>query len=283
MNEATVKTSGKYKNKLKGVGTDRKATCNQKFLPQFEFDMIALIVILSNENCPVQLEMNSNRRYLVFNCNKWCAERMSEKRWGDVAEGYASTVFQRALRAFFERLDYDAFDFAQAKRQNARMPAYKKMIQHFFPPLLRFFKEYIENESFNPNKFSGEFGDTRPKFYTNPKFGVVIELKSRDIQEHLKAFLTEEKNPALDQFSSSQKFNNAIADQGLPMEKLEDPVRWRFSPKLIYAHLMEKMVVDQELLEPDVLDAMGGIVSKVQTAEEEANDDAMFASMMGGK
>jgi hypothetical protein len=31
-----------------------------------------------------------------------------------------------------------------------------------------------------------------------------------------------------------------------------------------------------------VLDAMGGIVSKVQTAEEEANDDAMFASMMGG-
>ena len=60
------------------------------------------------------------------------------------------------------------------------------------------------------------------------------------------------------------------------MEKLEDPVRWKFSPKLIYAHLMEKMVVDQELLEPDVLDAMGGIVSKVQTAEEEANDDALF-------
>ena len=274
MNEATVKTSGKYKNKLKGVGTDRKATCNEKFLPHFEFDMIALIVILSNENCPVQLEMNSNRRYLVFNCNKWCAERMSEKRWDDVADYYASTVFQRVLRAFFERLDYDAYDFAKAKRQNARMPAYKKMIQHFFPPVLRFFKGYIENETYNPVKFSD---DTRG-FYTNPKFGEDVTLNASEIQEHLKAFLTEEKNPALDQFSSTQKFNNTIADQGLPMTKVMKgrTVQWKFSPKLIYAHLMEKMVVDQELLEPDVLDAMGGIVSKVQTAEEEANDDALF-------
>ena len=206
---------------------------------------------------------------------------MSKKRWNDLADFYSSTVFQRVLRAFFERLDYDAFDYAKAKRQNARMPAYKKMIQHFFPPVLRFFKGYIENETYNPVKFSD---DTRG-FYTNPKFGEDVTLNASEIQGHLRAFLTEEKNPVLDQFSSTQKFNNTIADQGLPMTKVMKgkTVQWMFSPKLIYAHLMEKMVVDQELLEPDVLDAMGGIVSKVQTAEEEANDDAMFASMMGGK
>lgn len=274
LNEATVKSSGKYKNKLKGIGTDKKATCNEKFLPQFEFTLIALVVILSNENCPVQLEMNSNRRYFIYNCNKWCAEHMSQKRWADVAKYYQSTVFQRVLRAFFERLDYDAFDYAEAKRQNAHMPAYKKMVQHFFPPVLRFFKDYVECEQYNPVQFNG---DTR-KFYANPKFDTLVALNSKDIQEHLKAFLTQEKNPALDQFSSVQKFNNSIADYGLPMEKVMKgrTVQWKFSPKRIYAYLMDKMVVDQDLLEPDVIDAMGGIVTKVQTAEEEAKDDWMF-------
>ena len=36
-------------------------------------------------------------------------------------------------------------------------------------------------------------------------------------------------------------------------------------------------VVDQDLLEPGAVEALGGgIVSKVQTAEEEEQDDAMF-------
>jgi len=274
LNEASVKTSGKYKNKLKGLGTDKKAICNEKFMPQFQYDVTALIVIISNENCPVMLEMNSNRRYFMYKCNPWCAEHMSQKRWADVAAYYKNTVLQRSLRALFERLDYDTFDYAEAKRQNAQMPAYKNMIQHFFPPVLRFWKEYIELEQYNQAKFND---DTR-KFCHNPQFAEEIQLNSRDIQEQLKAFLTEEHNPALEQFSSVQKFNNSIADYGLPMVKVMKgrTVQWRFSPKKIYAMLMDKMVVDRELLEPDVIEALGGIVSKIQTPEEEAKDDWMF-------
>lgn len=133
-NEATVKATGKYKEKLKGLATDEKAMCNEKNLPIFQFNLHALLIILSNNSCPVQLEMNSNRRYIVFKCTSWSTERLTQKRWKDIADRYSDTRFLRILRAFFQRLDYDALDFAAAKRHNASLSPYKNMLQHFFPP-----------------------------------------------------------------------------------------------------------------------------------------------------
>jgi hypothetical protein len=201
---------------------------------------------------------------------------LNENTWGKIANQYSSTVFLRILRAFFERLDYSTFDYAAAKRHNARMPAYKNMLQHFFPPALRFFKEYIETEKYDQERFQD--ADSNRKFYENPMFNQVVTVNARDIQEHLKDFLTEEKNPALTQFSSAQKFNNAIPDTGLPMKKSMKgrTVQWNFEPRKIYAFLTELMVVDQDLLEPAAIDALGGIVSLLQTEKEMADDEELF-------
>jgi len=56
-------------------------------------------------------------------------------------------------------------------------------------------------------------------------------------------------------------------------------VQWQFEPRKIYAFLTEKVVVDKDLLEPAVLDAMGGITTRPQTPEEEALDDHMFSPL----
>ena len=269
MNEASVKTSGKYKNKLKGMSTDKKATVNEKFVPQYEFVVRALIIILSNENCPVQLEMNTNRRYLVMMCNQWLASAMTEKTWAAVAKYYESTSFQRALRAFFERIDYDAFDYAEAKRDNARSKAYKKMMAHFVSPVLRFFKNYIEDEMYNRCKFN----DDETEFYKNPKWNENVSINSSELQGGLKGFLTEEKNPLVDSYSSVQKFNNAIKDFGLPMVQTlkHKTTQWTFIPKEVYSALIDKMVVDVDLLSPEAVQAIAGCVSKVMNPDQESS------------
>jgi len=89
----------------------------------------------------------------------------------------------------------------------------------------------------------------------------------------LKSFLTEEKNPLADSYSSVQKFNNSIKDFGLPMVQTlkHKTTQWTFIPKEVYSSLIDKMVVDVDLLSPEAVQAIAGCVSKVMNPDQESN------------
>ena len=272
MNELDLSGSAKQKNKMKGIISEDTAVCNRKFVAPFKYAVVAIAVILSNERCPIVLEMNSNRRYMIQRCNDTLAKKFSQKHWKQFVEHFQSTEFLRCLRQFLTQFDYDSFDYTEALRHNHNSPAYKQMLSHFFPADLRFFKALIEEQwfhSFTP--------DASKAFYEHPSWNKEVSMLSSELQGNMLKFFEEENQAkSIEKYKQKQRFNNHIADLQLPITKVAEtrkPVKWSFTPKTMYQALIEKGLVDADTLDDATLSAVGEVVKE----SEDIDFGDMFA------
>jgi len=275
MNELDLTGSAKSKNKMKGIISEDKAVCNRKFVAPFQYTVIALSIILSNEKCPIVLEMNANRRYLIFNCNDRLARDFTQNIWKKLIAKFQSTEFLRCLRQFFERFDYDAYDYTEGLKHNHQARAYKQMLSHFFPADLRFFQHFIEQQKFANTYAFNDSGGERA-FYTNPQWDKEVHIKSADMQTEMVQYLTEEnQTKSLEKYKQKQKFNNHIQDLNLPMTKTtkNKAVVYTMTPKTVYHALIEKGLVDLELCDSATLEALGEVVVEKKDESDIGVDD----------
>lgn len=264
MNEAEIKNTGKHKNAVKELISESKGTCNAKYQRPFEYAVRALILVFSNECCPINLDQTGkDRRWFVYQANDFCAKRWGQSVWKKLHTHFASMKFLRCLKQYFASLDYKTFDFKNAKRCNNKTEAYKKLACYFYPSELLFFQNYIETKQFDP------VINEQP-FYKNWNNSVTI--KAKDFFESANEYYKQTNNET----ALSKKyvsFNNSIEKHNMPITKTKESSgsrspQWTFTPKDIYAWLIENAYVDSEQITDDLRDALDG-----EQVEEEINID----------
>lgn len=253
MNEAEISSTGKYKNAMKELISEEKSTCNAKYQRPFEYAVRALILVFSNESCPVNLDQSGrDRRWFVFESNTYTASKWSQSVWQKLISHFKSTDFLCALRQYLEALDYDKFDYKAAKRNNNRTTAYRKLAHYFHPSEILHLKHYIETR---------EGRDTTPgAFYDNWTEPVTVQCKS--FFDSAQQYFKETKNESAHS-RSYKAYNSSITKHNISSFEKKAQTSgsrspsWTFTPRDVYAWMVDNEYVDVEELTPEIKEALG--------------------------
>ena len=256
MNEAEISKTGKHKNAIKELISEEKSTCNIKYQRPFEYAVRAMIIVLSNESCPVNLDTcGKDRRWIVMEANDFCAKRWGESMWKKLHAHFRKPEFLRALKQYFQGLDYDAFNYKNAKKQNNKTEAYKKLASYFIPSELLFIQDYIETAKYQEMTFSEK--NTKPFYET---FDHDVKIKARDFFEYAQAYYKETNNDRA-QTKTFKNFNSTIQKFNMPIEKTTSKdsskcAQFSFNAKKVYSWLVSNEYVDEETLDTQVKDIL---------------------------
>ena len=273
-NEADIGSTAKHANKMKGLVSEDTATVNPKNIRPYDYTVSALFIALSNESCPIRIDVNNgDRRWIVVRSNDWCPKMWSRHMWAKLHQRFKEPVFLRALRQYFCTRDYGSYDFRTAKLANARSPAYQALVQYFVPGEARFLQYHIENQHYNPgSQFTGSDDDT--PFYSNSQWNTPVSASASDLFAASKTFFEYTNTSGAVAEKSLQSFNNKLCALG-PMTKTTEKrkVVWVFTPRRVYEALVEKGFVSEECLDAETraalaADGEGGVAAKVLSAAD---------------
>lgn len=145
-NEAEIGKTGKHKNQIKETISEHKSTANQKFIRPFEYALRAMVLVFSNEEVPVNLDTTGkDRRWVVFESNTLPAS-WNDTTWKRLHNHFQNPNFLRALRVYFANLDYDSYDYKEAKKYNSDQPAYKRLA-HYFKSATMMFMQRVHRDT----------------------------------------------------------------------------------------------------------------------------------------
>ncbi len=267
MNEAEISRTGKHKNAIKELISEQKSTCNVKYQRPFEYAVRAMIIVLSNESCPINLDTTGkDRRWIVLEANDFCAKRWGENVWKAMHAHFRSHDFLRALKQYFMSLDYDAFDYKNAKKMNNKTEAYRKVACYFYPSELLFIQDYIEQCRYIP------FDTVNDKpFYDT--FDRAVCVNAKDFYDAAQAYYKDTNNDRA-QTKSYKQFNSVIAKFNMPIDKKTSTTaskcaQWSFNPKIVYHWLLSNDYIDEDTLD----DAVKNIINGITTDDHELNMD----------
>jgi len=261
LNEAEISKTGKHKNVIKELISEEKGTCNVKYQRPFEYALLAMIIVLSNESCPINLDTTGkDRRWVVFEANDFCAKRWGQGVWKAMHKHFRSHDFLRALKQYFQQLDYENFDYKTAKRINNKTEAYRKVACYFYPSEVLFVQDYIEQSRYMLLSTESPFYET---------FDCKVSIGAKDFYDYAQAFYKDTNNETA-QSKSYKSFNSALAKFNMPIEKKTTTdksrsVVWHFNPKTLYAWLISNEYIDIETIEDNVKNALEN--SEQQEAE----------------
>ena len=274
-NEADIGSTAKHANKMKGLVSEDTATVNPKNIRPYDYTVSALFIALSNESCPIRIDVNNgDRRWIVVRSNDWCPKMWSREMWAKLRQRFKEPIFLRALRQYFCTRDYGSYDFRTAKLANARSPAYQALVQYFVPGEARFLQYYIENQHYNPGpQFTGSSDDT--PFYSNSQWNTQVSASASDLFAASKTFFEYTNTSGAVAEKSLQSFNNKLCALG-PMAKTtgkRGKVVWVFTPRQVYETLVEKGFVSEECIDAETRAALvaeggGGVAAKVLSAAD---------------
>jgi len=252
MNEAEISKTGKHKNTIKELISEEKSTCNIKYQRPFEYAVRAMVVVLSNESCPVNLDTaGKDRRWIVMEANEFCAKRWGSDMWKFLHNHFKKPEFLRALKQYFQGLNYNAFDYKNAKKQNNKTEAYKKLASYFIPSELLFIQDYIETSKYTEMTFTEQ--NIKPFYDT---FDCDVKIRARDFFECAQQYYKETNNDRA-QTKTFKNFNSTIQKFNLPIEKTTSKdsskcAQFSFNPKDIYAWLVNNDYIDEETLDQEI-------------------------------
>jgi len=161
MNEMGFGDSEKYANLLKSLCSENTMVINPKNVRPFKIHNHALLIITSNENLPIKLDiLNSERRNVILkgngkNINKYKGKGV----WRKLVEYFRKPVFLASLYKYLMTMKVESFDFKLAKRMNEKKPAYNSVAQYFYPAEMLFMKDFINLGKFHQNPIDEQSDD----------------------------------------------------------------------------------------------------------------------------
>lgn len=162
LNEMDLTSTKSLTNRFKSVISENQITFNPKHSNQFEAVNYALIIVTSNETCPISLDvMSGDRRWFIFEGNGANVD-LTDQQWTQIFRHCEDANFTRSLYKYFMSLDYEAYDYKKEKQNNSKSEAYNKVAQLFIPYEYLFFKDWIIDQYFAdlPQEFSSLDGFT---------------------------------------------------------------------------------------------------------------------------
>tara|TARA_R100000231_G_C5330531_1_gene166343 strand:- start:4539 stop:7205 length:2667 start_codon:yes stop_codon:yes gene_type:complete len=185
LNEMDLTSTKNLQNRFKSIISESDIMFNPKNAQPFETINYALIVVTSNENLPVTIDLVSgDRRWFCYRGNK--KNCTLQEQWDKVFEITNSEEFKTNVYNYIMSFDCEKFDFKKAKRQNAKGEAYNQISHYFVPNELNFIKDKIINcEFLNKPSFcdlDDEESDNEVEYIEQPYFKYDEFYKPWDIE-----------------------------------------------------------------------------------------------------
>ena len=200
LNEMDLTSTKSITNRFKSIISENTITFNPKHSNQFESINYALMIITSNENIPIVLDvMTGERRWFIFEGNG-NNTKISQEKWGKIHKITESEKFVKWLYDYYMQMDVENFDFKKAKYENSKSDAYNKVASLFIPYEMLFLKDWILNynycnyikgksDVFEEKKSSLDDGynsdDDNDEYtgiyYKEPEFYKLVEVEIKDL------------------------------------------------------------------------------------------------------
>lgn len=278
MNEVEGKDTLDLQGKMKEFITEDKISINPKFIRGYQIKNYALLVITSNKNNPVAIDiLTGDRRWVVFHSTDRYVISDKEEFWKPLLEGFSKPEFTAQLYDYLMSLDLKGFN--PSIRPISK--SYIAMAQQSIPSIILFLEMYYRkqyNISFEDHieKLMNSMHNEDPDFPTVARTEQIFpkvektmsiqeqqlrekeqgdfikkfeqqqrDIKSADFYEEYKTFM--EENGLSGQFNANsiKVFYNQLKDLDLKgcEIKVEDDTHQRFGKviKLSYGKVFSKL------------------------------------------
>lgn len=242
MNETEGKDTMDFEGRMKSFITEQKIVINQKGIRPFQVNNYARLIITTNKNNPVKIDITSkDRRYVVFKTtDKYLDKKYTDNFWIKLMNYFKTAGFLSALYDELNEMDIENYNFASNRPITE---SYKEMRKLYVPLESLFFEHYLEE-------------------YLNHPLLDVEGVKLYDLFcEYCNNFAPENNVKSL------KKFYNNFNSLEFPVQIIrpQNKTTYRFKPRECYKHMLNRGWRDKN----DCVD----IDEDVETVEvEECND-----------
>lgn len=150
LNEMNLSDTKTYGDRLKNLITEDEITVNPKYEARRIVNNYSLIVITTNNNVCVPIDAFSGDRRFIVVKGTGVNKQYTRETWGKFVNYFEKDQFIAALYHYFNTLDVDNYNFHEERNYTKTLPAYKNMINHFFPNDLLFIRDFIEKSLYHP-------------------------------------------------------------------------------------------------------------------------------------
>ena len=184
MNECEGKKTLDFEGKMKSAISEDKLTLNAKHEKPIEIMNYAAIIITTNKETPITLDVRSgDRRYIVFkSTDKYLEPKYHAGNfWKKLSDHINKPEFIAALYDYLMSLEVDKMDWAN-ERKKVLTEAYYDMAKQFVPATALFMEHLIVSKDFI-NRDESEFNSAEEykQFFEKP----VSEMKEYNEQQRI--------------------------------------------------------------------------------------------------
>lgn len=184
MNECEGKKTLDFEGKMKSAISEDKLTLNAKHEKPIEIMNYAAIIITTNKETPITLDVRSgDRRYIVFkSTDKYLEPKYHAGNfWKKLSDHINKPEFIAALYDYLMSLEVDKMDWAN-ERKMVLTEAYYDMAKQFVPATALFMEHLIVSKDF-VNRDESEFNSAEEykEFFEKP----VSEMKEYNEQQRI--------------------------------------------------------------------------------------------------
>jgi len=222
MNEVEGKDTVDFEGKMKSFITESKITINQKGIRPYQINNFARLIITTNKNNPIKIDVTSkDRRYVVFETTDYFLQpKFTSSFWTKLIDYFKKPSFIAALYDDLNSANIDNYNFSYHRPITK---SYKNMRKLYVPNESLFFEYWIENY-----------------MSTHTNSNLIIDYNGLEFYDKFTSFLSQyapENN-----IKSLKKFYIELEALGFPLSiiKPNNKTTIRFNPVIIYKYLLDR-------------------------------------------
>jgi hypothetical protein len=258
INECEGKDTFEFEGRLKSFISENTITLNAKFMRPITIQNYARLIIFTNKNTPISIDVKSgDRRYVVYQTTDTFLDKRkyNDTFWKKLVEYFEKPEFLAALYDDFNEMKIDDYEFI---KNRPITEAYLEMCKQFVPTIALFIEYYIDTLQFNrENKAIS----TIPIYNTNSVLKENCINYRKEIIEvgtilyQMYTSWSKEMGFIKDREPNIKNFYSSIVESGLPIQKYKsDGMRClKFIPENVYKNLLsKKWIIDDEKNKTDI-------------------------------
>ena len=228
LNEAEGKGTFDYEGKIKSFISEDTITVNPKFVRPTEVSNLARLVITTNKETPIPIDVKSkDRRYVVYKTTDEYL-KYSQSFWGKLYNHFRKPEFMASLHKYYMDLDLNEFDWI---KNRPITKAYREMCSLYSPIEALFLEDYISNQRWIMVEH-----DNKP--INEDKS---VDVKCIDFFDAYSDYCRTNKFYT-DNCPNSRAFGGRMTGLNLPIEKYrrKDTTYWTFKPNEVYKFMEQQ-------------------------------------------
>jgi hypothetical protein len=240
MNECEGKSTFDFEGLIKSFITEEELYINPKFVRPTKIRNIARLIIFTNKDNPIPIDVKSgDRRYVVYQTTtEYLQVKYGRAFWTALVAHFAKPQFIACLYDYLSTLDISKTDW---RTERPITDAYKQMCKLYTPIEALFFEDILATFKV--------LATEDPEIWNSEQSILNKDLYTRYTEYSKRMGFTKDFQPNI------QKFNGRIKSLEIPFKEVKTNgyAHIKYTPKDVYTFLVGKKYIEREIDDVDVI------------------------------